>query len=84
MESVVQIISAIIMAAGLFLGLLTNKFRKPGAPTIPTFNPIHWFTPWNITEWFTPTGVKVYSIAHICLLFGFGLYVLTGGVPKIF
>ena len=84
MESVIQIVSALFMTTGLVLGLLTNKFRKPGAPTIPSFNPIHWFQPWKISDWFTPNGVKVFFIGNMCLLFGFGLYVLTGGVPRIF
>ena len=76
--------SVVFMVSGLVIGLLSNKHRNPGAPTIPSFNPAHWVQPWKIPEWFTPTGMKYFYSGNVCLMVGIALYILAEGLPSIF
>jgi len=57
MKIVFLIAGAIFMLTGLVVSLMANKHRNPGASKIPSFNPVHWFQPWKIPDWFTSTGV---------------------------
>lgn len=72
------------MLAGMVLQLMANKFRNPGAPGIPSFNPVHWFQPWKIVDWLTPKGLKLFYTGYVFLMFGIALGVLAIGLRPFF
>ncbi|MBN4057141.1 hypothetical protein JYU19_02420 [bacterium AH-315-J21] len=84
MKSVFLAVSAILMVAGLVLINLARRHRMPGAPPMPSYNPVHWFQPWNISNWLTPTGLKLASAANVCIVLGISIGAITSGIPSIF
>jgi len=82
-ETLLGILGALLLLCGLVIGLLCNKYRVPGAPTIPSFNPVHWFQPWNIKEWLTPKGLKLFMTSYVCIMAGLALYLIAFGVGPL-
>ena len=84
MELAFLILCLVSLLAGLVLGFMARKHRTPSAPSIPSFNPVVWFTPWRVPDYFTPLGMKYYYSSLVCLLFGAALYVIVTGLPSLF
>jgi|GEM_PF-5199378 hypothetical protein len=83
MEFVLGLLCALSLLAGLVLGISCNWHRLPGAPTIPSLNPVHWFRPWSIKDELTPKGLKLYLASYICIMIGLALYAITYGIGPL-
>ncbi|SYZ72812.1 hypothetical protein TRIP_C20927 [Candidatus Zixiibacteriota bacterium] len=84
MRTALLSLSLILLVSGFVLGFISRKYRTPNSPPIPSFNPIHWFQPWKINEWFTPKGVKLFMTSYTCIIAGIALYGLAEGFPSLF
>jgi hypothetical protein len=84
LELTLLILSLVSLVTGLVLGFMARKHRTPLSPPIPSFNPIHWVTPWKLPDYFTPLGIKYYISSLVCLLLGGAIYVLVSGLPSLF
>ncbi|MFQ6007705.1 MAG: hypothetical protein ACE5K8_02015 [Candidatus Zixiibacteriota bacterium] len=84
MKLILLIASLLFLLAGLVLRFMVRRHRTESAPPMPSFNPVHWFQPWKITDWLTPKGIRLHMTSLALLLFGIVLYLLANGIPPLF
>jgi len=58
-ESIVNIISLVLMVLGLTFVVIAQTMKTTSHPPLAKFNVLHWRKPvWLMKDWFTPRGFK--------------------------
>jgi len=84
MKTIVLAVSILLMLTGYTLLILARRNRKSGAPRMPSFNPVHWFQPWNIPDRLTVKGQKLLWTANACIMSGVALGMLAMALKGFF
>ena len=80
-----QILSLVLLLAGLILMVRSRKYRTAEAPRLSwaaLFNPKNWLPFWKTKHWYTPGGYKMYFYGIILVELGAIAFLVTGYLEK--